>query len=104
MPTQPCVETEAAPSRMEREEEHHHGKEDVGPRPLRRAARSIDPEPEVQHEYDRQGADQTYAEPENERNGEGELGKKNDRIEDVEIGKIELGNEIAIELGQGAMA
>src|SRR5262249_1151615 len=28
MPTQPCVETEAAPGRMEGKEEHHHGEED----------------------------------------------------------------------------
>src|SRR5262245_56558699 len=104
MPTQPCVETEATPGGMEGEEEHHRGEEDVGPRPLRRAARSIDAEPEMQHEYDAQRADETHAEAENERYGEGELGAENDGMEEVEIGKLDTGHELAMELERGALA
>src|SRR5437660_1648170 len=68
---QPGVKSKAAPSRIEGEKEHHHGKEDVGPRPFGRGAGLINPEPEVQHEDDCQHADKTHAEPENERHGKG---------------------------------
>jgi hypothetical protein len=36
----------------------------------------------VQHVYDAKHADETHAEPENERHGKGELGKKDDGIEE----------------------
>src|SRR5262249_8835601 len=104
VPTQPCVETEAAPGGMEGEEEHHQAEKDIGPRPLGGASRSIDAEPEMQYEYDRQGADEPHAEPQNERYGEGEFGEENDRIEDVEIGQIDLGHQLAMELERGAFA
>src|SRR5262245_61861957 len=89
---------------MEREKEHHDGKENVGPWPPGRTARPINAEPEVKHEYDRQRADQTYAEPENERYGECEFGEENDGIEDVEIEKIDRGDQLAMEFERGALA
>ena len=58
----------------------------------------------MQHEYDRERADETYAEPQNERHGEGELGEENDGIEDIEIGKIDVGYELTVELERGAFA
>src|SRR5262249_48044499 len=95
---QPRIETEAAPGAMQREEKHHHRKEYVRPRPLRGTAGPINAEPQVQHEYDAEHADQTHAEPENERHGKGELGKKDDGIEDIEIGKIDRGHQLAMKL------
>jgi hypothetical protein len=46
--------------------------------------------------------DQTHAEPENERYGKGEFGEEDDGIEDVEIGKIDLGHQLAMEFERGA--
>ena len=56
------------------------------------------------HEYDRQRADQAHAESENERHREGEFGEEDDRIEDVKIGKIHLGHQLAMERERGAIA
>jgi hypothetical protein len=57
----------------------------------------------VQHEYDRKCADEAHAEPENERHGKGELGKKDDGIEDVEIGKIDVGHQLTMKRERGAV-
>src|SRR5262245_32397451 len=94
----PGIETENAPGGVEREEEHHDRKEYVGPRPFRRSAGPINPEPEVQHEYDCKRADQAHAESEDQRDREGELGQKDDGIEDVEVGKIEARHQLTMEL------
>ena len=58
----------------------------------------------MQHEYDAQRADQTHTEPENQRHGEGELGQENDGVEDIEIGKIDLRHQLAMERECGALA
>src|SRR5262249_29131801 len=52
----------------------------------------------MQHEYDAEDADEAHAEPENERYGKGELGKKDDGIQYVQIRKIDSGNEFAMKL------
>src|SRR5499433_4360246 len=101
---QPRIETEASTGGMQRKEKHHDGKEYVLPRPLGGGAGPINAEPQVQHEYDAKHADQTHAEPENERHGKGELGKKDDGIEDIEIGKIDLGYQLAMKRERGALA
>src|SRR5262249_22075942 len=89
---------------MQRKEKHHHRKEYVLPRPLGGTAGPINAEPQVQHEYDAKHADQTHAEPENERHGKGELGKNDDGIEDIEIGKVDLGYQLAMKRERGALA
>src|SRR5262245_56559989 len=89
---------------MQRKEKHHHRKEYEGQRPLGGAAGPVNAKPQVQHEYDAEHADQTHAEPENERYGEGELGKEDDGIEDIEIGKINLGHQLAMKRERGALA
>src|SRR5262245_20720965 len=99
---QPRVETEAATGGVQRKEKHNHRKEYVRPRPLGGTAGPINAEPQVQHEYDAKHADETHAEPENERHSKGELGKKDDRIEDKEIGKIDRGHQLAMKLEGGA--
>src|SRR5262245_27630835 len=88
---------------MESKEKHHDGKEYVLPRPLGGGAGPINAEPQVQHEYDAKHADQTHAEPENERHGKGELGEKDDGIEDIEIGKIDLGHQLAMRRQSGSL-
>src|SRR5262249_57207173 len=90
------IKAEAPTGGMQREEKHHHRKEYVRPRPFGGAAGPVNAEPQVQHEYDAEHADQTHAEPENERHGKGELGKKDDGIEDIEIGKIDRGHQLAM--------
>ena len=76
MATQPRIETEAAAGGMEREEEQHDYKEYVGPRPFGGTRRADKSRAEVQHEHDCERADQTDAEPENQRHRKRELGKE----------------------------
>src|SRR5712691_10438691 len=104
MAAQPRIETEAAAGGMQREKEHDHRKEYVGPRPFRGIAGPINAEPEVQHEYEGKRADQPHAEPENERHGKGDLGQKDDGIEEMEIGKVDVGHELAMNLEGSAVA
>ena len=95
---QPGIEAEAATGGMQRKEEHHHRKEEVGPRPFRRTAGPINAEPQVQHEYDSKHADKAHTEPENERHGKGELGKKDDGVQNIKIRKVDRGHQLAMKL------
>src|SRR5262249_2893628 len=97
----PGSETEPGAGGMKRKKNHHHRKEYVRPRPLGGTAGPINAEPQVQHEYDAKHADETHAEPENERHSKGELGKKDDGIEDIEIGKIDRGHQLVMKLEGG---
>src|SRR5215831_11162304 len=98
---QPGVETEAAARRIQRKEEHHHRKKYVGPRPLGGSAGPINAEPQVQHEYDSKRANEPDPEAEDERHGKGELGKKDDGIEDIEVGKIDRSHQLAMKVERG---
>src|SRR5258708_18834481 len=89
---------------MQSKEKNHHQKEYGPPRPRGGTAGRVNAEPQVQQEYDAKHADQAHAEPENERHGKGELGKKDDGIEDIEIGKIDLGDQLAMKRERGALA
>src|SRR5262249_7213679 len=100
---QPGVEAEAAARRMQRKEEHHHRKKYVGPRPLGGRAGPINAEPQVHHEYDSKRADESDPDAKDERHGKGELGKKDDGIEDIEVGKIDRSHQLAMKFERGAV-
>src|SRR5262249_35932796 len=70
---QPRVEPEAAAGREHREQEHQRREEHVAPRPLSRIARFVDAQPQMQHVEPPDDADKTHAEPQDQRDGEGEL-------------------------------
>src|SRR5262249_5611747 len=93
---QPGIETEAAAGGVQGEEEHDDRKEYVLPRPFSGAGGLVNAEPEVQHEYDAEHADETDPESENERYGEGEFGKKDDGIQNIQIGKINRRHQLAM--------
>src|SRR5260370_37910131 len=82
---QPPVETEVAAGREDREQEHQGGKEHVAPGPVGRIARLIDAEPQVHHVDRPDDADDAHAEPQDHRNGKGELGEEYEGIEDVDV-------------------
>src|SRR5262249_42846727 len=86
---------------MQRKEEHHHRKEYVGPWPLGGRAGPINAEPQVQHEYYSKRADESDPDAEDERHGKGELGKKDDGIEDVEVRKIDRSHQLAMKFERG---
>src|SRR6266849_7643398 len=83
---QPCVETEAAPGRVDCEQQHQCCEKYVAPRPLGRIAGFINAEPQVQHVEHRDNADEAHAEPQDQRNSEDELGEEYERVENFEIG------------------
>src|SRR5258708_6288645 len=92
---EPRIETEAAAGGVQSEKEHDDRQEYVLPRPFGGAAGLVNAEPEVQHEYDAEHADETHPESENERHREGEFGKKDDGIQDIKVGKIDRRHQLA---------
>src|SRR6516162_5776584 len=104
MPAHKRVRAEAAAGTVEREEEQHHRQEHIGPWPFSRITWRVDAKPEVQHEDDGEYADQPRSEPEDQRDGEGELSEEDDRIEYVKIRQIEVCREIPLKIERSAVS
>src|ERR1700722_237745 len=58
---QPAIEAETAAGGLDREQEHQHGEEHVGPRPL--GGIVVESEPELQRICDRQHAHEAHRKP-----------------------------------------